>query len=160
MSSTGPCIIKITYLPRCFGMVRPFVPDILVHNRIVDAGDFGSSDIEAKGDWEPGKRTIKSSIYQMTKFFDCARQAEIECEFEFSARLKIIASAYSYPLLSYHADKSFFDFFNYIYALRKIGYQGILFYCYSTSLMVLGLKFSNLLLSHARTLFGYTIRLV
>ena len=137
-----------------------YVPDILVHNRIVDAGDFGSSDIEAKGDWEPGKRTIKSSIYQMTKFFECARRAEIECLFEFSTRLKIIASAYSYPLLAYHADKPFFDFLNYISALRKIGYHGILFYCYSASLMVLGLRFSNLLLSRVRALFGYTRRLV
>ena len=137
-----------------------YVPDILVHNRILDAGDFGSSDIESKGDWEPGKRTIKSSIYQMNKFFDCARQVEIECLIKLSDRLKTIASAYSYSLLSYHADKSFFDFLNYISALRKIGYHGPYFYCYSASLMVLGLRFSNLLLSRVRTLVGYTRRLV
>jgi abequosyltransferase len=137
-----------------------YVPDILIHNRLVDAGDFGSSEIEAKGDWEPGKRTIKSSIYQMNKFFECAKQAEIECNFKFTNRLKEIASAYSYPLLSYHADKSFFNFINYILALRNIGYQGILFYCYSISLLVLGIRFSNFLLSVARTLFGYTRRIV
>jgi hypothetical protein len=137
-----------------------YVPNILVHNRIVDAGDFGSSDIESKGDWEPGKRTIKSSVYQMKKFFDCAKQVEIECLIKFSARLKKIASAYSYPLLSYHADKSFFDFFSYISALRKLGYHGPYFYCYSASLIVLGLRFSNLLLSRVRKLVGYTRRLV
>ncbi len=137
-----------------------YVPDILVHNRLVDAGDFGSSEIEAKGDWEPGKRTIKSSIYQMNKFFECARQVEIECKIKLSDRLKTIASAYSYSLLSYHADKCFFDFLKYISALRKMGYHGPYFYCYSASLMVFGLRFSNFLLSRVRTLVGYTRRLV
>lgn len=137
-----------------------YIPNVLVHNRIVDAGDFGSSEIEAKGAWEPGKRTIKSSLYQMKTFFDCARQAELECQIEFLDYLKNIASAYSYPLIAYHVDKSFGDFLGYIFSLRKIGYGGFYFYFYAACLKILGLKFSNKLLSLARLFLGHTIRLV
>jgi abequosyltransferase len=137
-----------------------YIPDILVHNRILDAGDFGSSDIESEGEWEPGKRTIQSSLYQMKKFFDCAKQVEFECQIKFSDHLKGIASAYSYPLIAYHVDKSLLNYFKYILGLRAIGYGGPFFYSYAVFLKVFGLKFSNILLSSLRKIFGYTFRLV
>jgi abequosyltransferase len=137
-----------------------YIPDILVHNRILDAGDFGSSDIESNGEWEPGKRTIQSSLYQMKKFFDCAKQVEFECQIKFSDHLKRIASAYSYPLIAYHVDKPLLNYLKYISGLRKIGYGGFLFYSYAVCLKVFGLNISNKLLARLRKIFGYTIRLV
>jgi glycosyltransferase involved in cell wall biosynthesis len=137
-----------------------YIPDILVYNRIVDAGDFGSSEIEAKGAWEPGKRTIESSLYQMKMFFECAKQVELECTIKFLDHLKIIASAYSYPLIAYHADKSSLEYFRYIRALQKIGYGGVFFYFYAACLKILGVKLSNILLAKVRKIFGYTKRIV
>jgi len=137
-----------------------YVPDVLVYNRLLDAGDFGSSEIEAKGDWVPGKRTIKSSVYQMSKFFECAEKVQSEININFSPRLKVIASAYSYSLVAYHADKPFFDFISYIRSLRKIGYGGVLFYLYAVFLKILGIKICNILLNKARVFFGFTRRLV
>ena len=81
-----------------------YIPDILVYNRIVDAGDFGSSEIVAKSGFEPGKRTIQSSIITMKGFFSCAKQVEIECQIEFLDYLKKIASAYSYPVIAYNGN--------------------------------------------------------
>ncbi len=137
-----------------------YVPDIIVHNRLMDAGDFGSSEIEAKGGWEPGKRTVRSSVFQMQKFFECARQTEEECQTQFSSQLKKIASAYSYPLIAYHADKAWKDYFGYILSLRELGYGGLFFYCYAFSLKFLGVRFSNKIISCARMIFGHTKKLV
>lgn len=137
-----------------------YVPDLLVHNRILDAGDFGSSEVEAGGDWEPGKRTIRSSIYQMRKFFECAKIVESESHIYFSGTLKRIASAYSFPLLAYHCDKNAFEFLGYIFSLRRLGYKGFYFYCYSLSLVFFGLRLTRFLINRLRGLFGYTIRLV
>ena len=137
-----------------------YVPDILVHNRILDAGDFGSSEVEAKGEWEPGKRSIRSSVYQMSKFFECARKVEDECQIKLLTRLRVIASAYSYPLLAYHSDKPLSEFIVYVNDLRKLGYRGVFFYLYAASLKIFGYSVSNLLLSRARALLGYTRRIV
>ena len=137
-----------------------YIPDILVYNRIVDAGDFGSSEIEAKSGFEPGKRTIQSSIITMKGFFSCAKQVEIECQIEFLDYLKKIASAYSYPVIAYHADKPLINYFWYIFMLRKLGYGGGFFYGYAIILKVLGSKYSDKILSLFRFIFGYTKRIV
>jgi abequosyltransferase len=148
-------LAKIFSLGKCL-----YVPDILVHNRLVDAGDFGSSEIESKGEWVPGQRTINSSIYQMKMFFKCSSQLECDSEIIISSRLKKIASAYSYPLISYHADKPLKDYMQYIKSLADLGYGGIFFYCYAFMLKFPGVNISNKLLSCARFILGHTKRIV
>lgn len=148
-------LAKIFSLGKCL-----YVPDILVHNRLVDAGDFGSSEIESKGEWIPGQRTINSSIYQMKMFFQCSRQLEIDSKIIITSRLKKIASAYSYPLISYHADKPLKEYINYIKLLANMGYGGIFFYFYAFILKALGIYISNKLLYCARFILGHTKRIV
>ena len=148
-------LAKIFSLGRCL-----YVPEILVHNRLVDAGDFGSSEIESKGEWVPGQRTINSSIYQMKMFFQCSRQLEIDSKILISLRLKKIASAYSYPLLSYHADKPLKDYIKYIKSLANLGYGGIFFYLYAFMLKIPGVYMSNKLLTFVRFILGHTKRIV
>ena len=88
------------------------MPDIIVYNRLLDAADFGHSENEKKY-WEPGKRTIKSSVFQNGTIFRCAEISGKKRGLVFGDHLKVIASAYSYPLLRYHRDKGVKEFINY-----------------------------------------------
>jgi glycosyltransferase involved in cell wall biosynthesis len=137
-----------------------YIPEIIVKNRLVDAGDFGSSEIEKKGAWVPGERSIDSSIYQMKKFFECAASLNHSAGINISPKLIKIASAYSYPLLAYHSDKYLISYIQYVKNLRKIGYCGIYFYIYAISLAVFGNKISSMVISLLKKIFGHTIRLI
>ena len=136
-----------------------YVPDILVYNRLEDAGYFGSSSTEKEGEWIPGTRTIDSSVYQMVKFFECAEKLQDSIESIFLDHLKKIASIYSYPVLAYHADKDRADFIRYMSLLRKIGYGGFFFNLYGLSIMILGKSISDTIIQKLKRLFGHTIRL-
>ena len=136
-----------------------YVPDFIIYNRLLDFGDFGTSDNEKEG-MTPGERTIESSVYQMTAFFNCAKVAQQKRELNFVTHLKKIASAYSFPLLGYHRDKGLTEFLRYCLLLRKIGYQGPYFYFYQLLLILFQLKFSFKLITFLKLLFGQTIRLI
>jgi len=137
-----------------------YIPDIIVKNRLEDAGDFGSSKIESGGAWVPGERTIDSSLYQMKKFFYCAEITSKAIKTDFTLRLKKISSAYSYSLIAYHCDKELKFFFFYIIQLKKLGYSGVYFYSYSLALKMLGKKKCDLIISRLKKIIGFTIRLV
>lgn len=137
-----------------------YLPDCLVHCRIIGYADFGSSLTEKKGEWEPGKRTIESSIYQMKMFFQCASHLEDDMGSEFLFYLKKIASAYSFTVLSYHRDKGIIKFLHYVNELRKIGYSGMYFYIYIFVLLLIGEKSSAKILDLLKRIFGKTPKLV
>lgn len=137
-----------------------YIPEIIVKNRLVDAGDFGSSEIEKKGAWVPGERSIESSLYQMKKFFECAGALNDLAGINISPKLMKIASAYSYPLLAYHSDKYLISYFQYVKKLKRIGYHGFYFYLYAISLALFGKKISSKAISILKFLFGHTIRLL
>lgn len=136
-----------------------YVPDVLVYNRLEDAGYFGSSTNEQDGKWVPGIRTTESSVYQMVKFFECAEKLETSLNLSFLNFLKKIASVYAYPLLAYHADKTNREFLNYMSQLRKIGYGGLFFNLYGLSIIILGKSNSDRIIQTLKRLFGYTVRL-
>ena len=136
-----------------------YIPDVLVYNRLEDAGYFGSSEVEKGGKWTPGTRTIDSSVYQMIKFFECAELLESSLDINFLNYLKKIASTYSYPVLAYHADKKTREFLGYMAQLRKIGYGGYLFNLYGLSLIFIGKSNSDKIIQFLKRLFGYTIRM-
>jgi glycosyltransferase involved in cell wall biosynthesis len=137
-----------------------YIPEILVKNRLEDAGDFGSSVAEKGGQWEPGKRTVASSCYQMQKFFDCAYLTSQESGINFTEQLVKIASAYSYPLLAYHADKDLKTYIRYIKSLIQIGYGGMYFYSYAIALKVLGKNNCGKIITYLKKFFGFTVKLV
>lgn len=137
-----------------------YIPDLIVKNRLVDAGDFGSSDVEKKGAWVPGERSIESSTYQMHKFFECAKILNEETGINISPKLIKISSAYSFPLLAYHSDKSLKDYLKYIKNLKNIGYGGFYFYMYAISLAIFGKAISSRLILILKKFLGHTVRLV
>ncbi len=136
-----------------------YVPDILVHNRLLDFADFGSSENERKGKWIPGQRTIDSSVYQMGQFFHCAAILEKDLNAPIVQALKRIASAYSFSVLSYHVDKGTGPFLNYMKDLNKIGYRGIFFYLYGMILLILGRQKSEKLVAVFKAILGHTARI-
>jgi len=142
-----------------FGSVL-YIPDYLVLNRTMDAGDFGSSEIESKGKWVPGSRTIESSLYQMEMFFLAAEKVENILNIKIMNKLKKISSAYSFFLLKYHANASIDEYFFYLKSLNKIGYSGIYFYLYALILLILGPEKSLILINQIKRIIGHTIRLV
>ena len=137
-----------------------YVPDLIVKNRLMPAGYFGTAAVEKNAVTIPGKRTIDSSINQMKNFFKCAEHAEKMLNEEFVSELKKIAAAYSLPLLSYHIDKGNVQFINYIINLRKIGYSGIYFYLYAMSLIIFRKKLTIYLIIFLKNFFGHTVKLV
>lgn len=137
-----------------------YAPELLVKNRLVDAGDFGSSEVEKKGHWVPGERSISSSTYQMKQFFECAKILNLETGANISKKLLKISSAYSYPLLAYHSDKSLKEYILYIKRLSAIGYSGFYFYLYAISLALLGKNLSSKIILMTKKVLGHTIRLV
>ena len=136
-----------------------YVPDILVFNRLEDAGYFGSSDNEKEGKWTPGIRTIESSVYQMVKFFECAEILNSSLGLDFVSYLRKIASTYSYPILAYHADKKRHDFLDYMRQLRQIGYGGFFFNLYGLSILIIGKSNSDKIIQFLKKLLGHTIRM-
>lgn len=137
-----------------------YIPELLVKNRLEDAGDFGTSNIESRGAWTPGKRTIDSSIYQMKKFFECAEITSEHINVDFVNKLKKISSAYSYSLLSYHSNAGFLDFLSYANSLRLLGYSGPYFYLYVFLLKIFGKKICDFLIKKIKVIFGFTVRLI
>ena len=135
-----------------------YVPDILVYNRLVDYGYFGSSKIEKK--LKPGQRTIDSSLYQMECFFKCADIAASKRGLQFVGHLRKIASAYSFHLLAYHRDKGILEFIRYFKGLKEIGYRGPYFKIYQIFLIFFGRNISLKLINFIKFLLGHTIRLV
>lgn len=137
-----------------------YVPEIIVKNRLEDAGDFGTAKIERNGLWVPGERTIDSSLYQMKKFFYCAEVTSKSVQIDFTDKLKKISSAYSYSLISYHCDKELKQFFSYILKLRKLGYGGLYFYSYTFALKILGKNKCDSIISGLKKIIGHTLKLV
>ena len=137
-----------------------YIPDLIVKNRLMPSGYFGTAEIEKSKHTIPGQRSIESSIHQMKNFFLCAKYCQSVINFKFETELKKIASAYSLPLLSYHIDKGIIEFINYAFRLKKIGYGGIFFYMYIFSLVVLGKKLTFNFMQFFKKLFGYTIKLI
>lgn len=137
-----------------------YVPDYLVYNRLLDAGEFGASEIEQEGMWTPGERTPESSLYQMGMFFKCADTLESFLDQKFTPKLKKIASAYSFSILQYHSHARLSEFYSYVRSLQNMGYGGMYFYGYSIVLMLIGKKNALVLVNFLKRLLGRTVRLV
>ena len=136
-----------------------YVPDILIYNRLVDFGDFGSSEVEKEG-FTPGERSIDSSVFQMKGFFKVAQAAQMRMGIDFEEHLIKIASAYSFPLLSYHRDKGLHEFVRFSRSLKNLGYKGPYFCIYQLLLIVLNVKISLKIINILKFIFGKTITLI
>ena len=79
---------------------------------------------------------------------------------EFINHLKLIASAYSFFVLSYHRDKGIREFLRYTKSLKEIGYGGLYFNLYRIMLVIFNVQLSLQMINLMKYLLGSTIRLV
>jgi abequosyltransferase len=136
-------------------------PEILVYNRLIgpEKTVFGNSESE-KGKWEPGTRTIVSSTYQMEQYLRVGQEVEQDSGLSVYKGIRDEISKYSYSTLSYHGDKSGYEFLKYAYKLFCMGFgREPYFYIYAVGLLLLGPKRCSQLIDSIKNRLGHTPRL-
>ncbi|MDO8500600.1 MAG: glycosyltransferase family 2 protein [Gemmatimonadaceae bacterium] len=136
-------------------------PQITVYNRLIgpEKSVFGNSQSE-KGFWEPGKRTIASSLYQMKQYLKVAKIVEDDSGLDVYRGIRNELSKYSYSFLSYHSDKGARAFIAYARDLIRAGFgREPFFYVYVTGLLTLGPGRCYWIINQIKRRLGHTPRL-
>jgi len=133
-----------------------FLPDITVLYRNGGIPDFGSSAAE-QGKFEPQNQTPESSLLFIKGMLDIARETAIDRNMPlYSPILKDLAN-YSYPLLAIQAKQSKLIFLRYAFNLARLGFiRYPLFWAYSISILIFGVRRMDRMIVWIKKKFGYT----
>lgn len=135
-----------------------FTPEIIALCRADETPDFGHSSAE-KGKYTPGEYTIDARIHMMTGIVTIAEAIDKKNKGALAGILRDIAN-YSFPWLSYHADKKYGVFKKYYQGLGNLGLSAFpMFHVYYYLILVLGAGRVETLINFARNSLGYTPRL-
>jgi abequosyltransferase len=133
-----------------------YLPDIVALYRNGGVPEFGNAEAE-KGKFVPRDRTVESSVQFMNGMLDIARDIEITHGQPFYQRVLADIAAYSYPVLSIQSDRSAREFIRYWWALCRVGFWRYpLFHLYFFSLLVLGARQSDRIITAIKRRLGYT----
>lgn len=135
-----------------------FTPEIIALCRADEAPDFGHSSAE-KGKYTPGEYTIDARIHMMTGIITIAKAIDKTHKGALAGILRDIAN-YSFPWLSYHADKKYSVFKKYYHALGNMGLKSFpMFHVYYYLILIVGAGRVEKLINFARNSLGYTPKL-
>lgn len=133
-----------------------FSPEIVTLYRNGGVPDFGNSTAE-RGRFVPRTRTTESSVHFMRGMLDIARYVESSRRIEIYKNILKDISNYSYPVLAVQADKSFREFIGYYIDLIKLGFgRHLLFHTYFYSILLLGTRRVEKIISWIKRRLGYT----
>lgn len=133
-----------------------FSPEIITWYRNGGIPDFGNSPAE-QGRFVPRTRTIDSSVHFMHGMLEIARYVETARHVEIYQRILKDISNYSYPILAVQAEKPFGKFFGYYIELIKLGFgRQLLFHAYFFSILVLGTRNLEKIITWIKSRLGYT----
>jgi len=133
-----------------------FIPDVTVLYRTGGVPDFGNADAE-KRKFEPQNQTPQSSLHFIRGMLDIAHAVGEECGLPIYRPILRDLANYSYPLLSVQANKPISIFIRYGFDLAKMGVgQYPLFWIYWLSILLLGTKRVDRLISVIKKRLGYT----
>lgn len=133
-----------------------FLPQIIVLYRNGGVPDFGNAEAE-RGKFVPADRTPASSLQFMRGMLDIARAVELNRGVPVYRRIVSDIANYSYPILAVQASKPLNIFVSYWWSLARMGFgRAPLFHLYFASLVLLGAKRSDALITMIKRRVGHT----
>jgi abequosyltransferase len=133
-----------------------FLPEILALNRHGAIPDLGNSPKE-RGRFVPTEQTPDSSIYFVAGMLEIAQYIEENRGITIYERILQDIGNYSYPILSIQAKRSLSVFLSYTCKLARLGFwKNARFYLYFLSLLLLGPKRMDHLISRIKNKLGFT----
>ena len=133
-----------------------YLPDITVLYRTGGTPDFGNSTAE-QGKFTPKEQTPDSSVHFMQGMIRIARSIEDERGLPVYSAIVRDIDNYSYPILAIQGQRSFLVYFRYVQNLRSVGMgRNAMFYVWSLTILILGTKTTDKLISWIKTKIGHT----
>lgn len=136
-------------------------PHVMVFNRNIPISKtvFGSAGSE-QGFWEPGKRSVESSVYQMQQYLKVGRLVEQDSGLPVYRGIRNELSKYSYAFLVLHSEGGKWRFLKYARELFRCGFgREPFFHIYVVGLFILGPRICNSLITRIKQHLGYTPQL-
>lgn len=133
-----------------------FVPEVIALRRDGTPPEFGNSNAE-RGKFVPFDQTPKSSLHFMYGMLLIARYIEVSTQLKVFEAIREDIGRYAYPILSIQAKRSIWVFFAYYFSLSRLGFwRYFLFHFYFITLLVIGPKHADFLITLAKQRLGYT----
>lgn len=133
-----------------------FVPEVIALRRDGTPPDFGNSDAE-RGKFVPRDQTPESSLHFMQGMLAIARHIEETSQQKVFEYIRADIGNYSYPILSIQACRPFTKFAKYGLGLAQMGlWRYPLFYLYFLSLLLIGPRLSDQIVTLIKKTLGYT----
>lgn len=133
-----------------------FLPQLIALRRDGTPPDFGNSDAE-HGKFVPHNQTPESSIHFMRGMLSIANYINDKTQLNVFSNICSDIGNYSYPILSIQAHQPFPVFLKYGLNLAKLGlWRYPLFHLYFVSLLLIGPKRSDSIISKIKQRLGYT----
>jgi abequosyltransferase len=133
-----------------------FLPEILALNRHGSIPELGNSPKERAG-FVPTEQPPESSIYFVSGMLEIAKYIETNRGINVYEKILQDIGNYSYPILSIQAERSLPVFLRYSYKLAQLGFwKNARFYLYVLSLLLLGPKRMDHLISLIKNKLGFT----
>ena len=135
-----------------------YIPQVMSHHRLGGIPDFGNSAAEL-GRFVPREQTPESSIHFMRGMLKIAYDLEQTLGLPVYMPILRDIGNYSFPILSIQAKRSLPVFIKYTFEIARLGlWKSPLFHLYFISLLVIGPKYSNLIINFIKNRLGYTPR--
>jgi hypothetical protein len=136
-----------------------FTPKIIALRRDGVAPDFGNSDAE-RGKFVPKEQTPESSLHFMREMLRIAQHVQVASGLPVFAAIRDDIGSYSYPILSIQARRSKAVFFQYGFALARLGFwRSPQFHAYFVLLIVFGVNHVDSFIRWIKNRLGYTPRM-